>query len=258
LKYLLVILLSLTLVACNTSRGPFVVKDSAPDQVIDPATIKDAVPREDPITRAGNKNPYTVLGKTYHLLPTSKGYQAEGVASWYGTKFQGRPTANGEPYSLYGMTAAHRTLPIPAYVKVTNLANARTAIVRVNDRGPFHAERIIDLTYAAAVKLGFAEQGTAKVLIEAIDPKKYHAAVADSESNQSYLLQVGAFRSLPSATQLRAKLMLAISQPVNIDTAEPDGYYRVQIGPLHSMALVKKLTEQLLAFNITEPRIIAQ
>ena len=108
MNYLLIILLlpTLALVSCNTSRGPFVDRDSALIKLSIRA-IKDAVPREDPITRAGNKNPYTVLGKTYHLLPTSKGYKAAGVASWYGTKFQGRPTANGEPYNLYGMTAAH-------------------------------------------------------------------------------------------------------------------------------------------------------
>ena len=258
MNYLLLILLSLTLISCSTTDGIFEAKDSAPDQSIDPATIKDAVPREDLITRAGNKNPYTVFGKTYRLLPTSKGYKEEGVASWYGTKFHGRPTANGEPYSLYGMTAAHRTLPIPAYVKVTHLANGRTAIVRVNDRGPFHSERIIDLSYAAAVKLGYAEQGTAKVLIEVIDPKNHDAAVAASENNQSYLLQVGAFKSLQSAARLRAKLILGISQPVNIHATEPAGYYRVQLGPLHSMDAVKKVTEQLLEFNIIEPRIIAQ
>ena len=258
MNYLLFILLSLTLVSCNTARSPFEAKDSAPDQVIDPATIKDAVPRDDLITRAGNKNPYTVFGKTYHLLPTSKGYQAQGVASWYGTKFHGRPTANGEPYSLYGMTAAHRTLPIPAYVKVTNLANGRTAVVRVNDRGPFHAERIIDLSYAAAVKLGYAEQGTARVLIEAIDPKNYSAIVADTDDNQSYMLQVGAFKHLESAAGLRAELILGIGQPVNIRAKEADGYYRVQVGPLHSMDMIKKISQQLLEFNIIEPRIIAQ
>ncbi len=247
------------LVSCNSAKGLFEEKDSAPDQAVDPATIKDAVPREDLITRAGNKNPYTVLGKTYRLLPTSKGYKEEGVASWYGTKFHGRPTANGEPYSLYGMTAAHRTLPIPAYVKVTNLANNRTAIVRVNDRGPFHSERIIDLSYAAAVKLGYAEQGTANVLIETIEPKSYDSEVAaDSENTQSYILQVGAFKSLQSAAKLRAELILGTSQPVNIQATEPAGYYRVQLGPLGSMDEVKRVSEQLLEFNIIQPRIIAQ
>ena len=258
MNYFIILTLSLTLISCNTTKGLFEEKDSAPDQTVDPSTIKDAVPREDLITRAGNKNPYTVLGKTYTLLPTSKDYKEEGVASWYGTKFHGRPTANGEPYSLYGMTAAHRSLPIPAYVKVTNLANNRTAIVRVNDRGPFHSERIIDLSYAAAVKLGYAEQGTAKVLVEAIDPKNHDAEVAGSESSQSYVLQVGAFKSLQSAAKLRAELILGTSQPVNIRATEPAGYYRVQLGPLNSMDEVKAVTEQLLEFNITQPRIIAE
>ncbi|ARN74686.1 septal ring lytic transglycosylase RlpA family protein [Oceanicoccus sagamiensis] len=255
LQYLL---LPLLLASCNTTTGLFEEKDSAPEQTVDPATIKDAVPREDFITRAGNKNPYTVLGKTYHLLPTSKGYKEEGVASWYGTKFHGRPTANGEPYSLYGMTAAHRTLPIPAYVKVTNMANNQTAIVRVNDRGPFHSERIIDLSYAAAVKLGYAEQGTARVLIEVIDPKSHDSAVAESENTQSYILQVGAFKSLQAAAKLRAELILGTHQAVTIPVAKPGGYYRVQLGPLNSMDEVKQVSEQLLEFNISQPRIIAQ
>ena len=168
----------LCLSACGMST--FVEqKDSAPAKKIDPNTIVDAVPRTDAIVRAGNKNPYTVLGKTYHLLPTAKGYSQEGLASWYGTKFHGRPTANGERYSLYGMTAAHRSLPIPAYVKVTNLSNGKTAIVRVNDRGPFHKDRIIDLSYAAAVKLGYAQKGTAKVRVDYIDAQTYGKPLAN-------------------------------------------------------------------------------
>ncbi|MCP3907009.1 MAG: septal ring lytic transglycosylase RlpA family protein [Oceanicoccus sp.] len=252
------LLVPLILVSCNATKGLFEEQDSAPRRTVDPSTIKDAVPREDLITRAGNKNPYTVLGKTYHLLPTSKGYKEEGIASWYGTKFHGRPTANGEPYSLYGMTAAHKTLPIPAYVKVTNLANNRTAVVRVNDRGPFHADRVIDLSYAAAVKLGYEEQGTARVLIETIEPNSYDTELADAENPRQYILQVGAFKSLQSAAKLRAELILGTSQEVNIRPTEPAGYYRVQLGPLNSMNEVKQLSEQLLEFNISQPRIIAE
>jgi rare lipoprotein A len=145
-------------------------KDGAPARRLDPDSIKDAVPRRDPITRAGNKNPYTVLGQTYRILPSSKGYRARGVASWYGTKFHGENTANGERYDIYEMTAAHCTLPIPTYVLVTNLENGRQCIVRVNDRGPFVSDRLIDLSYAAATKLGYLGKGTAPVEVVAIDP----------------------------------------------------------------------------------------
>jgi len=143
--------------------------DGAPSRQLDPNRIEDAIPRRDPITSAGNKNPYTVLGKTYRILPSSKGYKARGVASWYGTKFHGESTANGERYDLYGMTAAHCTLPIPTYVLVTNLENGKQCVVRVNDRGPFAEGRIIDLSYAAATKLGYAHKGTALVEVSAID-----------------------------------------------------------------------------------------
>jgi rare lipoprotein A len=160
-------LISLVLSACSGTGSSR--KDAAPK--VDKkklAKIHDAVPRKDKVTRAGNKNPYTVFGKTYHLLPTSEGYKKKGTASWYGTKFHGRMTANGERYNVYAMTAAHKTLPIPCYARVTNLSNKRQVIVRVNDRGPFHGDRLIDLSYAAAVKLGFAEQGTAPVLVEVV------------------------------------------------------------------------------------------
>ena len=147
--------------------------DGAPAEDRDVSGIPDAVPKAETITRAGNKNPYTVFGKTYQLLPQGGVYRAQGTASWYGTKFHGRKTANGETYDMYGMTAAHKTLPIPSYVKVTNLKNQRSVIVRVNDRGPFHGDRIIDLSYAAAKKLDYSGVGTARVEVEAIDPGDY-------------------------------------------------------------------------------------
>lgn len=266
---------ALLLSACASS--PFVHKDGAPAVSVDPNSVKDAIPRHDVVTRAGNKNPYTVLGKTYHLLPTALGYREEGVASWYGTKFHGRPTANGEPYSLYGMTAAHKTLPIPSYVKVTNLANKRTAIVRVNDRGPFHDDRIIDLSYAAAVKLGYADSGVASVLVEVIDTRPSTAVAASkatkpvapspssatSEAAQAkeqadrYFLQVGAFKNIDSANNLRARLAVATKKTVSIKSSEPAGFYRVHLGPLVTMADVLATSEQLLALDI-EPRLITK
>ncbi|WP_347902203.1 septal ring lytic transglycosylase RlpA family protein [Pseudomonas purpurea] len=182
--------LSLLVVSCSTSRAPQqkstagvrampgldinrAHKDGAPWWDVDVSRIPDATPTLH--TGAYKANPYTVLGKTYFPMQESKTYVASGTASWYGTKFHGQNTANGEVYDLYGMSAAHKTLPLPSYVRVTNLDNNRTVILRVNDRGPFYSDRIIDLSYAAAKKLGYAETGTARVKVEGIDPQTWWA-----------------------------------------------------------------------------------
>jgi len=184
--------LAVLVASCTTSRSPTpktsntavraqpgldinrAHKDGAPWWDVDVSRIPDATPTLH--TGPYKANPYTVLGKTYFPLQESKTYVASGTASWYGTKFHGQNTANGEVYDLYGMSAAHKTLPLPSYVRVTNLDNNRTVILRVNDRGPFYSDRIIDLSYAAAKKLGYAETGTARVKVEGIDPQQYWAA----------------------------------------------------------------------------------
>jgi rare lipoprotein A len=134
------------------------------------AAIPDAVPRDEPLSPYGNPPEYEVEGRTYRVMRSSEGYEAEGIASWYGPNFHGRRTSSGEPYDMYRPTAAHRTLPIPTYVEVTNLENGRRVVVRVNDRGPFHDGRIIDLSYLAARKLGFVGAGTARVRVRALEP----------------------------------------------------------------------------------------
>jgi rare lipoprotein A len=149
-------------------------KDGAPWWDVDVSRIPDATPTLH--TGPYKANPYTVLGKTYFPIQESKTYVASGTASWYGTKFHGQNTANGEVYDLYGMSAAHKTLPLPSYVRVTNVDNNKSVILRVNDRGPFYSDRIIDLSYAAAKKLGYAETGTARVKVEGIDPQQWWAA----------------------------------------------------------------------------------
>ena len=159
----------------GSSNGKYGYGDGPPPRDIDVSNLPDAVPKVEPIRKAGNKSPYTVLGKTYQVLPSSLGYRERGIASWYGNKFHGRKTSNGEIYSMYEMTAAHKSLPIPSYVKVTNLDNGRTVVVRVNDRGPFHGSRIIDLSYAAAKKLDYSNKGTANVEVVAIDPRARQA-----------------------------------------------------------------------------------
>jgi len=190
LKLMAFAALAVLVASCSTSRSPTqksstavratpgldinrAHKDGAPWWDVDVSRIPDATPT----LHSGpyKANPYTVLGKTYFPLQESKTYVASGTASWYGTKFHGQNTANGEVYDLYGMSAAHKTLPLPSYVRVTNLDNNRTVILRVNDRGPFYSDRIIDLSYAAAKKLGYAETGTARVKVEGIDPQQWWA-----------------------------------------------------------------------------------
>lgn len=148
--------------------------DGAPWWTVDVSRIPDAVPV--PHQGSYKAAPYTVMGSRYFPIQDGRTYRATGTASWYGTKFHGRDTANGETFDLYGMTAAHKTLPLPSYVKVTNLENGRTVTLRVNDRGPFYSDRIIDLSFAAAKKLGFAEKGVARVKVEGIDPHQWWAA----------------------------------------------------------------------------------
>ncbi len=225
-------------------------RDSGPVTSIDLEAIPEVIPRVEPITAAGNKSPYTVLGVTYLVLPEAQGYTERGLASWYGSKFHGRLTSNGEVYNMYALTAAHRSLPIPAYVKVRNLQNDREIIVRVNDRGPFHADRIIDLSWAAAAKLGFAEEGLAPVEIVAIDPAQYQVALAGASrqapqlqpqapapltdlSDNAYL-QVAALRDQDSLSKLLDTLIPLLRQPIEVLNEDTDMgvLYRVQVGPI--------------------------
>jgi rare lipoprotein A len=203
---------------------------------IDHNKIKNAQPIEEPITKAGNTNPYTQFGVTYEIMPSSLGYREVGNASWYGSKFHGRRTSNGDIYDMYSMTAAHKTLPIPTYVRVTRLDTQQIIIVRVNDRGPFHDQRIIDLSYAAAVKLGFSESGTAKVLVEAID-----ASVPLPATDEKAYLQIGAFDNPESAIKFAGKLDHQITAPIGIKAV--DSAYKVLVGPFENpreLLLVKQ------------------
>lgn len=197
---------------------------------MDPSTIEDAVPRVEEIKRAGNPNPYEVFGVRYQLIDDPSGYKEKGGASWYGLKFHGHKTANGEVYSIYEMTAAHKTLPIPCYVKVTNLANGRSAIVRVNDRGPFHEGRIIDLSYAAATKLGYAGQGVAQVEVEYIDAATWKSDPKPVVNDAVYL-QVGAYSDEAVATEMFDNLYQRFSFPVKLNKGD-DKFYRIRIGPI--------------------------
>jgi len=150
------------------------VNDCAPSKKkrINLANVSNAIPKVEPKSRMGNPKSYKVFDKTYTVMQSSKGYRERGIASWYGSKFHGFKAANGETYDIYAMTAAHKTLPLPTYVKVTNLNNKRNIIVKVTDRGPFNS-RIIDLSYVAAAKLDILKKGIERVEIQAIDPISY-------------------------------------------------------------------------------------
>ena len=159
--------------AKNPNAGRYsIMQDRAPEKSIDIINIPEVVPEPVVRTIAGNRSPYTVLGKSYFVLPSEEGYSERGIASWYGEKFHGHKTSNGEVFDMYQVSAAHKSLPIPSFLRVTNLDNNRSIIVRVNDRGPFHGNRIIDLSYAAALKLGYADIGTARVQLDAIITEK--------------------------------------------------------------------------------------
>ena len=260
----LTLLTCLTMAGCGTLPGNLPgglggSQTDGPGKAVDTTAIADAIPKVEPIKVAGNKNPYRVFGKTYVLLPSSKGYREQGVASWYGKKFHGRKTSNGEVYDMYAMTAAHKTLPIPAYARVTNLDNKRSVIVRINDRGPFHGDRLIDLSYVAALKLGFADKGTANVIIEAIDPSGSQDRVltpfatgnkaAVKSSNQKPLtiqgryLQVGAFDALAPAQVLQKQVRGYTQHPILVQ--QKNTLYKVWIGPISDHLEFQRVKQQL-------------
>ena len=231
----------LLLTACSGLQTLGISVQDGPGQSVNINAIRDAVPKVEPITRAGNKSPYTQFGVTYHVLPSSQGFRETGIASWYGSKFHGRRTSNGEIYDMYAMTAAHKTLPIPSYVRVTNQENRLSIVVRVNDRGPFHESRIIDLSYVAALKLGFAAKGTAKVSVEALDP--YTGIVSTPIANQingsssvplkaGQYLQAGAFQNSQSAKRLADQIAKTLAIAVSVK--QTDQIFKVWMGPFRN------------------------
>lgn len=237
-----------TLFACSSSTPKVAWEgDGAPTTSLEPDDVVDAAPRPDPILRAGNTSPYSIEGVEYRVLPTARGYREKGTASWYGTKFHGNKTANGEVYDLYLATAAHRSLPIPSYARVTNLWNGREIIVRVNDRGPFHPDRLIDLSYAAAVKLDFVDKGTTEVLVETIDLAGVDD-LRDSDTGEYRYLQLGAFASPEAANSLRDSVAAMVSAPVNVSPVDVGGQRlnRVRVGPVADGEQLRYLRDLLL------------
>jgi peptidoglycan lytic transglycosylase len=240
--------------------------DSAPNKSVDVSKIPNAVPKNEPKSRYGNPESYVVFGKRYYVMESSKGFVEKGIASWYGTKFHGRRTSSGETYDMYAMTAAHKNLPLPTYVKVTNLNNGKHIIVKVNDRGPFHENRIIDLSYTAAIKLDIVNKGTGLVEVRAIQPGEVIPASRDEgapvktvlNNNDGFYIQVGSFGQLANAESLRKKLGPLGEHLIKISQAVVEGktLYRVRIGPLTDIDVSDSITSKLVNYGISEHRIV--
>jgi rare lipoprotein A len=211
--------------------------------------IPDAVPRFEKLHPYANE-PYMAFGARYVPTKDARGYKARGVASWYGRRYHGRPTASGEAYDMYQMTAAHPTLPIPSYVRVTNTQNNKAVTVRINDRGPFRHERVIDLSYAAAYKLGYAEQGSVTVEVESLTPfstAESNAPPASSSMPKTkYYLQLGAFTARDSAASFFRKLKTELKSPGEpLQVSFSDGLYRVRSGPYASLTAAKESANRI-------------
>lgn len=223
--------------------------DEIPEDVLN---TPDAVPTNEPRSKNGNPKTYTVFGETYSVMRSAAGFKQRGYASWYGKKFHGRKTANGETYDIFAMTAAHKTLPLPTFVRVTNLGNGKTVIVRVNDRGPFHSDRIIDLSYTAAAKLGVIGHGTAQVEIAAItpgddipEPPPPSKAEMVPVTRSGYL-QVAAYKDPINAIALRDELRRNDIGPLEIRIGDGNPpIHRLMVGPFENEQAAATTRQQL-------------
>ena len=256
-------LAALLLAACGApaprDRGP------QPGEPLPPIPA-DPVPRAEPRSRYGNPDTYEVFGRQYRTLETASGYRERGIASWYGAKFHGRRTSSGETYDMHEMTAAHKTLPLPTYVEVTNLRNGRRTVLRVNDRGPFHDNRLIDLSYAAARKLDIVREGTGLVEVRAIGagdraPPPARAIPVSLEAPghaPRIFLQAGAFSEPANANRVRARLASLPGAAVRVEEARIGGLrlYRVRLGPLSDVAAADRLSQRIVDIGLDPPQIV--
>lgn len=266
-RYRLAASLALLTFIAACASGPSRDSGPAPGTVSQSGLPGDAVPRAEPKSRYGNGPYYKVNGRTYKVLDTSYGYRERGVASWYGKKFHGRKTSSQEPYDMYGMTAAHKSLPLPTYVRVRNLKNNRTAIVRVNDRGPFVDNRIIDLSYSAAAKLDMVRDGTSLVEVTAIsfDEPRKSAGVSPPAERKSppekagqIFVQVGAFGEANNARRRYLQLRDSGIGPafVHEDRSGPGTLYRVRIGPVANVNEYDSIVRQLRRMGISDTHLV--
>lgn len=238
--------------------------DRAPGGFV-PDDTPNAVPKNEPLSRYGNPPSYTVMGRTYKVMQNANGFKEEGIASWYGTKFHGRRTSSGEPYNMYAMTAAHKSLPLPSYVEVTHKQNGRKIIVKVNDRGPFHEGRIIDLSYAAARKLGISATGTGPVSIRVIntaaldlDTRDVVMPSGNNNARGKIHVQVAAMGTETAAETMAGELRSKHMQSVRVHVVENDGnkLYRVRIGPLPNVDLAYKVINDLNGIGVDSARVV--
>ncbi|OOG61781.1 hypothetical protein B0E46_14465 [Rhodanobacter sp. B04] len=227
----------------------------------DISKLVEPVPKVEPRARYGNNSPYTVLGQTYRVLPSARGYDERGIASFYGNKFHGYKTSSLETYDMYAFTAASKTLPLPSYARVTNLQNGKSVIVRVNDRGPFHEDRVIDLSYAAAVKIGVWPKGTGLVEVRGIDPgepaQELPPPVAVSSGQPGIYLQVGAFSDADNAERVAERLRQARLGEVQVTETEVNGRHvrRVRVGPLADVDSADRVSAQIEGMGLPRPQV---
>lgn len=251
-RYLILLLALLIIAGCAPKGRYYQHHDSAPKIVPQQVTTKDAVAQYEPYAPA-NMRPYTIRGIRYSPLNTGKGFSDEGHASWYGQKFHGHQTANGEVYDMYQMSAAHKTLPLPSFVRVTNLKNGKQVVVRVNDRGPFHSGRVIDLSYAAALKLDMLNKGVADVKLDVIHVDQTGTVTVGrtpviikndtSRLNQTVFIQVVALQNKKKIQKLAYGLKTLYQQPYKVRFDK--GIYKLHLGPLENEDAADKLLKEL-------------
>ena len=255
LMWLVLVLSGCSLGGAGSPPPPKPRQDAAPQHAPDVINrlqrLPDPVVQPEPLSRRGNGPVYTVWGKSYRVMDSATGFTQEGTASWYGTKFHGRETSSGEKFDVYKLTAAHKHLPLPSYVRVTNLANNRQTVVKVNDRGPFKGDRIIDLSYAAAVKLGFHDQGTSRVRIEVLSPE----SLSPAQQAETFMVQAGAFSEFARADRSHRELQELTGFRGVVVKVPTDGFYRVRLGPVTAEQL-PRVQALLQAADYGKPKII--
>lgn len=240
--------------------------DSTPERAaVDIAALAEPVPKAEPRSRYGNKSPYQVLGKTYTVLADSRGYVERGMASWYGNKFHGYATSSLEPYDMYQFSAAHKSLPLPTYVRVTNLDNGKSVVVRINDRGPFHDDRLIDLSFAAAVRIGIWPKGTGRVEVRALEPGQSLAALPKpalhSERPASAIfVQLGAYADRANAERIVERIERERLGAVSVVTTRINAraIHRVRLGPLPSVEMADDLIERITRLGFGVARMVIE
>nr|WP_307836038.1 septal ring lytic transglycosylase RlpA family protein [Chromobacterium sp. ASV5] len=238
----------------TAKNGAYFQNDGPADHIpVNLNLVPDAVPQDEPLIKAANL-PYSALGMSFRPDTREKPYQATGRASWYGKQFHGRKTSSGEKYDMFAMTAAHPTLPIPSYARVTNLTNGKSVVVRINDRGPFHKSRLMDLSYAAAYKLGFVKQGSAKIAVERVWPSAGGEYLATMPVNRELraggspkYLQLGAFSKLANAEAMLQKTLSELDDQYDskLGIVNQQGVYKVRLGPFPSDEAVRDAAENL-------------